>query len=522
MSSQSTYRRWRSRTFGELVGQDHVTRTLLNALRTGRVHHAYLFCGPRGTGKTSTARILAKAVNCLTTGGTGDPCNECRLCVAIAEGRALDVIEVDAASNRGIDEIRDLRDRAGYAPSEARRKVYIIDEAHMLTTAAANAFLKTLEEPPPSTIFILATTEPHLLPATITSRCQRFDFRRVPATAATERLQLICSEDGIEADGEALSLIVQAAEGSLRDAQNLLDQLVAFNGDRLTANKVREGLGLVADERVPALAELILRRDAAGALRTLHGATQAGVDVRQLRKELIEHLRRQMLAKFGVGATDEADPLPELGPDEYVRVLKRLNQADLRGEQVVALPLEIAIVELALGTAEPAPAALAPDRPVGRNAPGAASHGRAARPAGTAAERPAPPVEPPSRPVVDFAERASRLVREALPTPPATPPAEPPNASVDAPAAPALPAEEAAAGSPLAAAAPEPEPAGPSDGDTLAPDLGAVTTACATNGRTCCGRCASRTAASRGCCMGASPSASTAGTSRSAFSTNTT
>lgn len=460
MSSQSTYRRWRSRDFSELVGQDHVTRTLLNALRTDRVHHAYLFCGPRGTGKTSSARILAKAINCLESGGRDEPCNHCRMCLAIAEGRALDVIEIDAASNRGIDEIRDLRDRAAYAPSEARRKVYIIDEAHMLTNAAANAFLKTLEEPPPSTVFILATTEPHLLPATITSRCQRFDFRRVPPDAATGRLAHICREDGIDAPLEALELIVKAAEGSLRDAQNLLDQIVSFHGKSLTADKVREGLGLVADDRVPLLARQIVDRNVRAALQTVHDAIEGGVDLRQLRKELIEFLRGAMLAQFGIGEADAEAFVAN--PDDLVRILKRLNQADMRGDQLVALPLELAIVEISLGLGE------APADSGTREAPAA----RSARPAPAAAPpsrsdaRPAPPSTPPATAptpppaaarelrtetqLSSVQERIERMMRDAKPAVPAVP--------VEPPAEPVVPVADL---SPATAPPVEPAPATP-------------------------------------------------------------
>ncbi|MBI4300451.1 MAG: DNA polymerase III subunit gamma/tau, partial [Chloroflexi bacterium] len=225
MTSQVFYRKWRPSTFAEVVGQEPVTRTLRNALIEERLAHAYLFCGPRGTGKTSTARILAKAVNCLGPTVDREPCNTCSTCQAISEGRALDLIEIDAASNRGIDEIRDLREKVNYAPNEMRYKVYIIDEVHMLTEPAFNALLKTLEEPPRHTIFILATTEVHKIPATILSRCQRFDFRRLPLGAATDRLRHICAEEGIEAEVEALNLIARSATGSLRDAENLLQQL---------------------------------------------------------------------------------------------------------------------------------------------------------------------------------------------------------------------------------------------------------------------------------------------------------
>src|SRR5512133_2025228 len=222
--SRSLYHRWRSRSFSEVVGQDHVTRTLRNAVATGRIVHAYLFCGPRGTGKTSTARILAKAVNCLDP-QDGEPCNRCASCVTVTEGRAMDLIELDAASNRGIDDARELRDKIRFSPSESRYKVYIIDEAHMLTSEASNALLKTLEEPPEHAILILATTESHKILATISSRCQRFDFRRIPMQAIVAQLEMICSAEGLSPADGVLDRVARMARGSLRDAESLLDQL---------------------------------------------------------------------------------------------------------------------------------------------------------------------------------------------------------------------------------------------------------------------------------------------------------
>ncbi|MEA3253543.1 MAG: DNA polymerase III subunit gamma/tau, partial [Chloroflexota bacterium] len=221
MSSQVLYRKWRPQALSEVVGQEPVTETLRHAVESGKIGHAYLFCGPRGTGKTSTGRILAKAVNCPNQ-KEGEPCNNCDMCRSITEGRALDVIEIDAASNRGIDEVRSLREKANYAPGPARYKVYIVDEVHMLTEAASNALLKTLEEPPGHVIFILATTEPHKVIATIVSRCQRFNFRRLSQTAVTGKLELICQKEGVRIEAESLRLIARAATGSLRDAENIL------------------------------------------------------------------------------------------------------------------------------------------------------------------------------------------------------------------------------------------------------------------------------------------------------------
>ena len=237
MASQVFYRRWRPQTLAEVVGQETVTQTLLNALNSGRVSHAYLFCGPRGTGKTSTGRILAKAVNCLNN-GRGEPCNACSMCQAITGGRALDVIEIDAASNTGVDNIRDLRERVNYAPGEARYKVYIIDEVHMLSTSASNALLKTLEEPPPPVIFILATTEVHKVLPTILSRCQRFDFRCISQSDMVLKLTHICNEEGIHVEPEGLRLLARSATGSLRDAENLMQQLTTYYGSEIEFHQI--------------------------------------------------------------------------------------------------------------------------------------------------------------------------------------------------------------------------------------------------------------------------------------------
>src|SRR5512146_22591 len=243
MSGQALYRKWRSQTFDEIIAQEHVTRTLQNALRGGRVSHAYLFTGPRGTGKTSTARILAKALNCLAEDPAARPCNQCSICVGITEGRQLDLIEIDAASNRGIDEIRELRDKIGFRPSEARYKVYIIDEVHMLTKEAFNALLKTLEAPPPHAIFVLATTEPDRVPETVRSRCQRFDFRRVPTQKIAQHLGRILEAEGSRAAPEALLAIARRATGSMRDAISLLDQLLSYGDEVIGLARVESVLG---------------------------------------------------------------------------------------------------------------------------------------------------------------------------------------------------------------------------------------------------------------------------------------
>ena len=275
-----------------------MARTIRQAINRGRIAHAYLFCGPRGTGKTSTARILSKAVNCLDP-QEGEPCNTCRMCVAVNEGRALDLVEIDAASNRGIDEMRNIREKVNYAPVEATHKVYVLDEAHMLTDAAADALLKTLEEPPSHVIFILATTEPHRLSSTIISRCQRFDFRRIAPAAMVERLAEICQAEGIEVEPVALGAITKQAAGSLRDAENLLEQAVTSFGSPLTLQQVNLLLGLTADERVRDLVGHILRGQVADSLTLLNTIASEGSDIKQLHRQMVDELRDVLLIKSG-------------------------------------------------------------------------------------------------------------------------------------------------------------------------------------------------------------------------------
>ncbi len=298
MAYQTLYLKYRSQTFGDLVGQDAIAQTLRNAVEQGRVAHAYLFSGVRGTGKTSTARILAKAINCLDRKGA-EPCGVCANCVEIASGAAVDLIEIDAASNRGIDEIRDLRERVKYLPATLKVKVYIIDEAHMLTPEAFNALLKTLEEPPAHVVFVLATTEPHKIPLTVASRCQRFDFRRIDTGAIAARLASIVEREQVKVDPQSLALLARLARGSMRDGITLLDQLISQGDEELTVQKTHELLGLADPDTLVALLAFVIEGDGAQTLGELQRFYDAGGDVRQLVRGLLGAIREAALLSVG-------------------------------------------------------------------------------------------------------------------------------------------------------------------------------------------------------------------------------
>lgn len=368
MASQALYRKYRPRTFDEVVGQAHVTRTLRNALAGNRVSHAYLFTGPRGTGKTTCARLLAKAVNCLSE-GPDKPCGICTICRAVDEGRLIDLIEIDAASNRGIDEIRDLREKVGFRPNEARFKFYIIDEVHMLTEPAFNALLKTLEEPPAHVMFVLATTEPHKIPATIVSRCQRFDFRRIPLNDIASWLGHIAEQEGLNVEGAALEYIARQGGGSLRDSISLLDQLTAYGNDTITLTQVQTVLGVVASQSVSQLVDYLIADDRARGLELINQCVWDGTEPRQFTREVVEHLRKLLLLKLGDGSsllradtTDEEQAtlqaqVGRVSPRWLLRAIRLFNAAiaETRTGFLPQMALELAFLEAAIGEAQPEP-----------------------------------------------------------------------------------------------------------------------------------------------------------------------
>ena len=309
MAYLALYRAWRPQNFRDIVGQEHVVRTLRHAVEAGRTGHAYLFCGSRGTGKTTTAKVLAKALNCLNRQGA-EPCNQCANCLAVNEELAVDVLEIDAASNRGIDEIRDLREKVKFAPATGQFRVYIIDEVHMLTNEAFNALLKTLEEPPRHVVFILATTEPRKMPLTILSRCQRFDFKPIAAGVISDRLRIVAQGAGIKIEDDALGLIARAAEGGLRDAISILDQAASFGAMRVTAEDVHNILGTVRAEVLSRMAGYLAAGETGAALSLLGELTALGKDLRLFAQELAAYLRALILREL-TPANAPREDLPE-------------------------------------------------------------------------------------------------------------------------------------------------------------------------------------------------------------------
>jgi len=353
--TQALYRKWRPHKWEQVIGQEHIVQTLRNAITSERVAHAYLFAGPRGTGKTTTARLLAKAVNCLDPDLAQRPCDTCDHCTAVNQGRFLDLIEIDAASNTSVEDVRDLREKINFSPNQGRYKVYIVDEVHMLSTAAFNALLKTLEEPPAHAIFVLATTEIHKIPATVLSRCQRHEFRRIPVNDIVASLTTLAEGEGIEVDKQALTLIARQSAGGMRDAISLLDQL-ASTGQVVNIELAQSVLGAATEQIVLDVVDAVQEKDSAAGLDHIHRAIDSGSDPRQFARQIVDYLRNLLLIKLGNAAQVEATPevrtimarhANAFSVPELLFVIRAFNTAavEARLSWQPSLPLEMAFVE---------------------------------------------------------------------------------------------------------------------------------------------------------------------------------
>lgn len=415
MPEQALYLKWRPLAFDAMVGQEHIVQTLRNALRSDRVRHAYLFSGPRGTGKTTTARLLAKAINCLDPDPDKRPCNVCAACIAVNEGRYLDLIEIDAATHTGVDDVRELRDKIAFAPGEGRYKVYIIDEVHRFSGSAFDALLKTLEEPPDHAIFVLATTELDKVPATIKSRCLLFQFRRFSVQEVADRLQEIAASEGLSGERAALEMIARQGTGSMRDSVSLLDQIVTDPSAPITVELVQKVLGTASSAAVRALVSAIIANDAAEGLRVINTAIDSGTDPKQFGQQVVEHLRAILLAQTAgtsliEGSNEDrqmyAGQAAQISRASLTRALRVFNDAvnQYRGGWQPQLSLELALLESLHPAAEEVMiAAPAQPRSTGSAAATAAPTAQAAPP--VPVEEPEPPGAPPAIPVSKIAER---------------------------------------------------------------------------------------------------------------------
>jgi DNA polymerase III subunit gamma/tau len=483
--SISLYRRHRPGSFDEVVGQQHVVRTLRNAVEQGKVHHAYLFVGSRGTGKTSMAKILARSLNCERGGPTVNPCGECESCLTIAAGSSIDVIEMDAASNRSVDDVRDLRERVAYAPTGGRWKVYILDEAHMLTKEAWNAFLKTLEEPPPNTVFVLATTESHKVMATIADRCQRFDFQRPSLEQISEVLQRVSAAEGIEAEDAAVAMIARSASGSFRDALGTLDQLVAFGGNQVTLDAVLELLGAADAELLFDAVDAVIAEDPKGVLLGVEKMARSGRDPAQFARDLLAHLRHLLVTQtvgevpntFVVTATDSERMTAQanaIGAATLVRTIDELANAltAVREGDDARMAVEIALLKAARPDLDPSTEGLLrriEKLEQGTSAPRAAGPVGAGDPPPPAVAKASSGAVPPAPPPAAEAPPADELEPEAPSASPDRP--EPPSqahssarAGVDPSVEDDSPAGGADSGGPRTEA--QPPPAGPPEAVT--------------------------------------------------------